>query len=176
MQKQFDDAHHTWLRSMEFAKSLHESFEDKRLLHRVTANLMLTYSIRKEYSNIEEMLLLVEETFPDNHLALGLASFTRMQIQKDRGDYESAKQHAYRSLEHFERTEDNMQIGHALINVAHFEYLLGNYRASTRSLLSAIKKVVLHEDILVIAVKDYVKSLVKVQENDTALRVIEQYV
>lgn len=175
LKRQYDDAHTTWLKALEYAKKIHQEFDDKRLLKVVSANLMLTYAIRKEYSNIGDFLCAVEEMFAEDHDKLGLAQHTRMLVQMERGDYESARKHSYLALEHFEQTENDKQIGHALINVAHFEYRLGNYSASSRSLSDAIKKVVQYEDILVVVVKEYVKSLVKIQEYDTALKVVEKY-
>jgi tetratricopeptide (TPR) repeat protein len=175
LQRQYDDAHSTWLKALEYAQKIQQEYNDKQLLSIVSANLILTYAIRKEYSNIDDFLCVVEEMFVDDHDKLGMAQYTRMIIQKERGNYESARKHSYLSLEHFEKTENDRQIGHALINVAYCEFLLGNFEASTRMLSSAIKKVVQYEDILVVAVKEYVKSLMKMREYGTALKVVEQY-
>jgi tetratricopeptide (TPR) repeat protein len=175
VQRQYDEAHSTWLRTLEYAKKIQQEYNDKQLLKIVSANLMLTYALRKEYSNIDDFLCVVEEMFADDHDKLGMVFFTRAQVQQDRGNLEAAKMFAYRSLEHFEQTHDDRQIGHALINVAHFEYRFENYSASARSLSSAIRKVNRYEDILVVAVKEYVKSLMKLGENSTAKKVVEQY-
>lgn len=175
MQEQYDEAHQTWLLAWGYAKNLETEYADPTLLHLVSANLMLTYSIRKDYSNIEELLNIVEKAFHNDPDKLGKSYYTRMIVENSRGNYEASKKHAYRSLEHFEQTHNNRQIGHALINVSYCEYLLGNYKTSARALLSAIKIVEHHEDILIIAVKEYAKTLLKLREHETAARIIEQY-
>jgi tetratricopeptide (TPR) repeat protein len=174
-QKKYDEAHVTFLNALDYAKLLQEQYDDKQLLHLVTANLMLTYTIRREYSNVEDLLGVVEETFADDPEKLGMVQYTRMKVQEERGNLELARNHAYRSLEHFEQTHNNRQIGHALINVAHYEYTLGNYKEAAQVLSTAIDTVKPFEDILVLAVKEYVKSLMQLKDHQTAIQVIEEY-
>lgn len=175
LQKQYDEAHETWLRCLDFAKQLQEQYDDNQLLHFVTANLMLTYAIRKEYSNIEDVLSTVERALHNNPQALGMAYFTRMKVLRERGNLEYAKKCAYCSLEHFEQTKDQKQIGIALINVAYCEYLVKNFSASAELLISAIQMLRESENYLVIAVKDYVKTLIKLRDYEAAVRIVEQY-
>ncbi|TCP59376.1 Hermansky-Pudlak syndrome 3 (HPS3) protein [Tumebacillus sp. BK434] len=175
VQEKYEEAHKTWLATYEYAKRIEKEFEDKQLLHLVTSNLMLTFTIRKEYSNIEEMLNLVEDVFSDDPSKLSMAYYTRMIMNEDRGELEQAKKLAYRSLELFEQTNDNKQIGRALINVAHYEYVLGNYKTSARLLGSAINIVKSFEEILIIALKEYVKSLLQLRDYHLALQIIDEY-
>ncbi|ARU61820.1 hypothetical protein CBW65_12855 [Tumebacillus avium] len=175
VQEQYEEAHKVWLAAYEYAKRLEEDFADTQLLHIVTANLMLTSTIRREYSNIEEMLNLVEKVFSDDFNKLGMAYYTRMKMYEDRGELKMAKEIAYRSLELFEKTNDEKQIGHALINVAHYEYVLGNYNSSAEVLLSAINTVQPFEGILIIAVKEYVKSLMQLRDYQAVKKVIDEY-
>ncbi|ARU62307.1 hypothetical protein CBW65_15890 [Tumebacillus avium] len=175
VQERYKEAHQTWLAAYEYAKSVEKDFDDKQLLHLVTSNLMLTCTIRREYSNIEEMLNLVEKVFSDDPSKLGMAYYTRMIMNEDRGELEQAKKLAYRSLELFEQTNDNKQVGRALINVAHYEYILGNYKTSARLLGSAINLVKPFEGILIIAVKEYVKSLLQLRDYHSALKVLNEY-
>ncbi|ASS76456.1 hypothetical protein CIG75_16815 [Tumebacillus algifaecis] len=175
VQERFEEAHQTWLTAYEYAKSVETEFDDKQLLYLVTSNLMLTSSIRKEYSQIEEMLKLVEEVFSDDPNKLGRAYYTRMKMYEDRGELVQAKKLAYRSLELFEQTNDKKQIGHALINVAHYEYIAGDYKTSARLLVSAINTVQEFEGILILAVKEYVKSLLQLRDYDMAMQVLNEY-
>ncbi len=174
-QRSFDDAHTTWLKALEYAKKLHEQYAKKHLLNIVTANLMMTYSIRKEYSHLEELLDVVELAFANDPLKMGMAEYTRMKIQEERGDYELAKQHAHRSFKYFEETGSNEQIGNGLINLAHCEYRLGNYRASANALAEAIEFVKPFENILILAVKEYVKSLMQLRDYPTVVKMVEAY-
>ncbi|PWK16145.1 helix-turn-helix domain-containing protein [Tumebacillus permanentifrigoris] len=175
LQAKYDEAHGTWSRALVYAQQLHAQFDEKHLLHLVTANLMLTSTIRKEYSNIEEILQVVEQAFPDNSQVMGISFYTRMKMQEDRGDMKQAKEHAYRSLEFFEQTNNGNHIGKALYNAAYYEYILGNYEKSAKLLSSALKHVLPYEDVLVQVVKNYVKSLMKLRDYDTAIQVVEEY-
>lgn len=175
MQQKYDEAHETWMSALEYAKQIQEQYEDKQLLHLVTVNLMLSYSIRKEYSNIEEFLSLVEKVFFDDPEKLGVAYYTRMKWQEERGNIKLAKNYAYLSLEQFVQTNVIEQICKAKVNVAHYEYLLGNYDISKELLSEVIDQASSFEFVLIHTVKEYVKSLLQLQEYETAIRIIEEY-
>ncbi|KEO85122.1 helix-turn-helix domain-containing protein [Tumebacillus flagellatus] len=175
LKQKYDDAHQTWLQALELAKSVYEKFEDTTLLHPITENLMISYCIRKEFSGAEEMLQHVERVAATNFKALGMIAYTRMRIQEMRGEIKLAREYAYRSLEYFQRTENSKQIGTAYINVAHFEFETGDYRASANALEQAMKYAEGFEDILVHVVKDYVKTLLKLREFESARSVIQTH-
>ncbi|TCP57776.1 hypothetical protein EV586_102220 [Tumebacillus sp. BK434] len=149
-------------------------YGDGDQLHLITSNLMLTYTIRREYSDIERMLAVVEEALADFPEAMGLAYYTRMKVCEDRGEIEEAKKYAYLSLEQFEQTNDE-QIGKALINTAHFEFLTKNYKKAAELLLTAIDKLIMHDYFMLIAVKEYVKTLVRLKEYEAASSLIEKH-
>ncbi|KEO84719.1 helix-turn-helix domain-containing protein [Tumebacillus flagellatus] len=174
-QQEYDEAHGTWLQGLEYAKLLYEQYEEKDLLHLITANLMLTYTIRKEFSHVEEILRLVEQAMPENSIALGLASSTRMNMCLELKKYRQAKEHAISSLEHYRRTNDDSRIAKAMINIAHCDYLLGDYENSAISLSSAIEHAKNYDYTLVFAVKEYVKVLIKQKNYEKAAQSIEKY-
>lgn len=175
LQHHYNDAHATWLKAMEYAKRLQEHHTDSTLLNHVTANLMLTYTIRKEYSLLEDVLTYVESLSPPDPESLGIAYTTRMNRQNDLGNLEQARAFAYRSLEHFEQTHNERQIAIAMINIAHFEYCLGDREASAKTLEKTIQFVSDHHDLLAIAVKEYVKTLIKQGEHDKASEMVTRY-
>ena len=136
---------------------------------------MLTYTIRKDYSNIEGLLSVVEDALVDDPEKLGMAHYTRMKVHEERGNLELAKQHAYLSLELFEKTRNDKQIGRALINIAHYEYLSKNYKKSASLLSKAIETVKQSDHALIHAVKEYAKSLIQLREYETVIRLVDQY-
>lgn len=172
---EYEDAHESWQKALLFAKDIQRSFDDSRLLKIVSENLMLTSARLKDYGGAKEMLQLVEQTAADDPNTLGMIAYSRMVMYGDRGNLESSQKYAYTSLEHFRRTNNNKQIGHALINVAITEYMLGNYQVSAKTLESALDVVQKFEDILVVAVKDYVRALIKIGEYATAIQIVEKY-
>ncbi|MBL0388319.1 helix-turn-helix transcriptional regulator [Tumebacillus sp. ITR2] len=175
LQKDFDESHELWLQALEHAKYLHEEYDERDLLNKVTANLMLTYTIRKEYSNVENFLCAVEAVFADDPLQLGMAQYTRMTVCEERGKLERAKEHAYRSYEYLKQTGSQEQIGHALINMAHCEYRLGKYQISAKLLSEAMSALADYENILILAVKEYVKSLMQLRDYSAVTQLVEKY-
>ncbi|KEO83269.1 hypothetical protein EL26_11305 [Tumebacillus flagellatus] len=175
LQRQYDEAHRTWLESMKCAHVIHERFEDNKLLHIVSSNLMLTYIMRKEYSNVEELLATLDQAFPEDAETLGMTSYTRMNMANERGHVHLAKEYAYRSLEFFQRTGNSRQIALSMINAAHFEYRTENYSISAELLSKAIELVQSREETLMIAVKDYVKTLIALGDLHKAERVLCEY-
>ncbi|ARU63006.1 hypothetical protein CBW65_20030 [Tumebacillus avium] len=175
VQEQYEVAHNTWIQTLEYAKELQEKYNENRLLHLVTTNLMLTSTISKEYSNIESLLVVVEKEFAEDYEKLGMAQYTRMKMQEDRGNVERAKQHAIRSLELFQLTGDPLQIGTALLNVGHYEFLFGNFNECKKLLSSALEHVKSHDDICVHVVKNYVKTLMKLKDYQSAVQIIDEY-
>lgn len=173
--QQHEEAHETWKKALVFAKTIKKTFDDTRLLKIVSENLMLTSVSLRDYGGVDEMLQLVEQSSADDHNSLGMVAFARMVMYGDRRKLELAKKYAYLSLEHFNKTNDCKQIGHALINVARTEYLLGNFDVSAKTLESALETVKDFDDILILAVKNYVRSLIKLQDFDIATQVAERY-
>jgi tetratricopeptide (TPR) repeat protein len=175
LQQEYEDAHESWKKALVYARKIHKSFEDRRLLNLVSANFMMTCARLKDFGGADEMLQFVEGISSDDHQVLGVVAYSRMVMYGDRGNFERAKKYAYQSLEHFTKTNDTKQIGHGHINLARTEYLLGNYTASAEILASALEIVSDFDHILVRVVKDYVKSLLKLRDYDTAIQVVEKY-
>ncbi|PWK15765.1 helix-turn-helix domain-containing protein [Tumebacillus permanentifrigoris] len=175
VQGEYNKAHDIWLSALDFAKSIQREHNDSQLLHIVTANLMLTYTIRKEYSNIESIFHIVEQAFPDHPKAMGQCFYTKMKMEEERGNLELAREYSYNSLEHFSKTDDDKQIGKAFFNVAYYEFLLGSFKKSLNLLSTSIEYLRDFDDLLIRCVKDYVKCLMKLRDHETAIRVVEEY-
>ncbi|PWK14260.1 helix-turn-helix domain-containing protein [Tumebacillus permanentifrigoris] len=173
--QQYVDANRSWKQAFQYAKKIHKTFSDSRLLKIVPANFMMTCARIKDYGGADEMLQLVEEVSTDDYQALGIVAYTRMVMYGDRGDLELARKFAYQSLEHFVKSSNKKQIGYGHLNVAKAEYILGNYVVSAEILCTATEVVQDVDYILVLVVKDYVRSLIKLRDYHTANLVAEKY-
>jgi tetratricopeptide (TPR) repeat protein len=173
--QQYEDAHRSWKQAYEYGKKIQKAYNDSRLVKIVSENLMMTCARLRDYGGADEMLQLVEQTSADDHNALGMVAYARMVMYGDRGSLEQAREYAYLSLEHFSKTNNKKQIGHGHINVARIEYLLGNYAVSAEILASALEIVNDFDHMLVRVVKDYVRTLIKLRDYDTAIQVVEKY-
>ncbi|ARU61897.1 hypothetical protein CBW65_13285 [Tumebacillus avium] len=175
LQQKYEEAHQTWLHAHELAKNIYEQYSDSHLLHLVTANLMLTYIIRKDFSNIEGMLEVADSVFAEQPRAIGLVHYTRMKMFEARGNLELAKKHAYLSLEHYQLAFDQEQTGIALVNCAHFEYVLKRYQEAAKLLPQAIGLLQHYKYYRIFAVNEYAKTLIKLRAHETANKMVEEH-
>lgn len=173
--QQYDEAHHSFQSALKYAEIINEQFGEAYLLHRSTGLLMLTHTIRKEYSNVEHMIQLMETVFHLNPEKMGYVYYTRMKWNEHKGNIRLAKENAYTALDWFKQTCDMEQIGKAMINVAHFEYCTKNYEESARVLNSAIKILEPFDFSLLFAVKEYTKTLLRLGDAVAAIKLIEEY-
>ncbi|KEO81397.1 helix-turn-helix transcriptional regulator [Tumebacillus flagellatus] len=172
--QEYDLAHESFLTAMSYAEKVNESFGDSALLYHVTSYIMVTFTIRKEYTNIVHTLNVVENAFANDAEKMGYVHFTRMKWYEHRGNLEEAKKHSYLALEYFEKTHKEVQIGKAYINVAHYEYHLGNYQQAREILNKAL--VLLHpfEYPRLFAIKEYAKTLLKLGERTSVNALISE--
>ncbi|ASS75193.1 hypothetical protein CIG75_09495 [Tumebacillus algifaecis] len=173
--KQYEEARATWKKALVHARNIHKNFDDARLLKIAYANFFMTCAELKDYEGADELLHFVEEISSDDHKVLGVIAYSRMAMYGDYGNLEYARKYAYQSLGHFILSNDQKQIGHGRINVARAEYLLGNFKASAEVLATALEHVGEFDHILVRVVKDYVRSLLKLQNYETAIKVVERH-
>jgi tetratricopeptide (TPR) repeat protein len=172
--QQYEEAHESWLAAMDLAEKINHEFSDNTLLYHVTSFLLISYTIRKEYTNIVYTLNVVENAFGNDPEKMGYVHYARMKWYEHRGNLEQAKKHSYIALEYFEQTNNKSQIGKAQINVAHFEYLLRNYHKSKEMLSLAMINLKPFDYFYLLAVKDYVKVLLQLEDYLAASQVIEQ--
>lgn len=171
--QQYDEAHDAWLASMEFAEKINSDYEDSSLLYHVTSFLLISFTLRREYTNIQHTLNVVESAFSTDPEKMGYANYARMKWHEHRGNLLKAKEYAYRALDYFQQTGDQEQIGKAMINVGHFEYHTGNYAESASILSSALEVLQMYEYSRLFAIKDYVKTLLKMKDKSTAIQLIK---
>lgn len=173
--RQFHEAHRSLQNALEYAQKIHEHDANDSLLHQVTSFLMVSHTVRKEYSNVESMLRLVEEVFSNDPEKMGYVHYTRMKWNEHQGNIGQAKDNAYTALDWFKQTGDEEQIGKAIINVAHFEYLAGNFKEAALRLTSAMHVLKDYELTLLIAVKEYAKTLLRLGQRQSAVQIIDEY-
>lgn len=173
--REYDKAHQSYLLAFRYAEKLYKQYGDNHHLHLVTSLLMLSFTTRKEYTKIEETLHVVEQAFAYDPVKMGFVHYTRMKWYEHMEKLDDAKKHSYMALDYFEQTHDNDQIGKAVINVAHFEYLLGNFRKSADLLYDAIHRLDGYDYPQLVAIKEYAKTALRLGDAGAASEVIQKY-
>ena len=172
--QKYDEAHESWLKASEFAEKVKEEYGDGTLLYHVFSFLLISFTTRREYSNIQHTLNVVENAFPNDPEKLGYVSYTRMKWHEHRGDLNKALEYANLALGYFHSTNNNSQIGKAMINVAHYQYQKGDFNEAKSMLSSSLGYLHSYDYAKLYAIKDYVKTLIRLGENDHAVQLIEQ--
>lgn len=169
----YDEAHQSWLSAMELAEKINEEFNDSTLLYHLTSFLLISFTTRKEYTSIQKTLDVVEGAFATDPMKMGYTKYARMKWHEHRGNIDEAKRYSYLALDCFKQTDDKAQIGKAMINVGHFEFHTGNYEEAKTILHDAIQVLRSFDYPRLFAVKDYVKSLLKLGDHSQASKWIE---
>ncbi|PWK06942.1 helix-turn-helix domain-containing protein [Tumebacillus permanentifrigoris] len=171
----YDHAHESWVTSMRYAEKISDIFKDNTLLYHISSFLLISFTVRREYTNILHTLEVVENAFRDDPEKMGYVSYTRMKWHEHRREMQKALEYSYIALDYFKKTENHDQIGRALINVGHFEYQFENYHVAKNILSTAVEELAPFDFIRLYAIKDYVKTMIKIGDKTTANELIEQY-
>ncbi|TCP58274.1 Cro/C1-type helix-turn-helix DNA-binding protein [Tumebacillus sp. BK434] len=165
--EKYDEAFETWLLAFEYAQKIANKNNDTSMLFNIIANLMLTYSIRKEYSHLSEIISTVEPHFASDPFRAGVICYSLAKIAENQNNYEAARRHYHRSLDYYISTQHQLSIARATHNTAAFEFRQGNYQVSKKLFEDALPYLNDHMSKLV-SLKELVKTLLMMQETELA--------
>ncbi|PWK13477.1 tetratricopeptide repeat protein [Tumebacillus permanentifrigoris] len=169
----FPQAHQAWLEALPLAEKIRDTFSETDRLYMVTNNLILTYTQKQDFSALTYLLDKVETAFTfSNPKRAGLLATSSAIIATEMGDYEKAQQKWQEAFEQFERTNDQSLIGKGYHNLAYYEFRVGNFAESHRLFAKALHALTPDPIPHLIAIGDYLKTLIKLKETDTALHMI----
>jgi tetratricopeptide (TPR) repeat protein len=172
--ERYPEAHEAWLEAYKYAQLISKKYDDSEPLFHVVTNLSLSFTQRKEFSNLAKILDEVETVFRSSPKHAGVICYSKAMIAEHLGDVKGAREYFYKSLEFHQLTGEPLRIGRSELNVAYFEYKQSNYLISRRYIESAIRNLAKDEDTKMIALKIYGKVLLKLGEKDRAIAIIEQ--
>jgi tetratricopeptide (TPR) repeat protein len=171
----YEQAHGVWLGAYELSQEIYQQYGTTDRLYNILSNLMISYTIRKEYSHLAEILQEIEPVFQEQPNKLGAICYSKAMIAEQAGNKDQAKLHLYQSLDHFQVTGDLNDIGRAELNVGYFEFKSKNYETAKKLLEHAIEKLQDDIGILLIAIKAYIQILFKLGEHERANQLLDGY-
>jgi tetratricopeptide (TPR) repeat protein len=124
--RQYEQAHQYWKLAYEYAQKVKQAYDEHELVLKVASNMMLSYVIRKEYSNLYDMIGEVDGIFQQHPDRAAVYYYSVAKIAENNGDVTEAKRCYYQSYECFEMTENRINIAKSKHNLAAFEYRMGN--------------------------------------------------
>ncbi|MFD2169943.1 hypothetical protein [Tumebacillus lipolyticus] len=170
----YDEAHDAWLQAYQYANEIKERYNDSEYLFDVAKNIMISFSVRKEYAHLSSILSELEPLFESKPERSGALCYSYAMIEYQKGNKESAKQKLYQSLEYYRMTGDEKNIGQAEQNIGYIEYATANYEKAKIFFEKALQKLVQYRYWYLVTVKDYIKTLIMLGEHERATELIMQ--
>lgn len=169
----YQEAHDAWLLAYGHAKKLADkTISEKEPLFNVITNLMISYSNRKEYSELSKILNDIESFFISDPKRKGIINYSLAKISEQKGETEKASQYYYASLNAYRETEAPFFISKALHNTACFEFRCGNFATSKDLFEQALPDLSDHTFHRFVCTKEYCKTLISLGENKHAAELI----
>jgi tetratricopeptide (TPR) repeat protein len=109
----YEQSHKIWLEAFELSQKIYQKYGTTDRLFNILSNLMISYTIRKEYSRLAEILQEIEPVFQDQPNKLGAIYYSKAMIAEQLGSKDQAKLNFYQSLSHFQTTGEPNDIGRA---------------------------------------------------------------
>jgi tetratricopeptide (TPR) repeat protein len=171
----YEQSHEVWLGAIDLAQKIYQKVGTSDRLYNILSNLMISYTNRKEYSHLAEIMRQIEPVFRDQPNKLGAICYSKAKIAEQAGSKDEPKRNLYQSLSYFETTGDRNVIGRAELNVGYFEYKSKNYEVAKSLLERAIERLGDDVPILLIAIKAYVQVLLKLGQCERGNQLLETY-
>lgn len=169
-----EEAHECYLDAFKYAAKLKDKFDDSERLFMVTSNLMITYTVKKDYWTLDHLLREVESAFVNaDPKRAGNLAYSRAVIATERGDYELAYQKWSESLRLYEKTDDTKLIGKAYHNLAYFFFKCGRHEEAQGLFDKSIRLLGPYPDSVPVAWVNSTKNLIKLGETEAAVKLIE---
>ncbi|MCX7571631.1 hypothetical protein OS242_16945 [Tumebacillus sp. DT12] len=169
---QYEPAHQAWLEAYDLAKAIYDKYGETDLLYSIISNLVTTYTIRKDFTRAAELLAMVEDYFLTTPIKSASLTYSRSKLLESLGEVQTAREVSYDSLKYARSSNNSNVIGRALINAAHFEFKLREYKEARHLLVLALEELQQDPISSFIAKKELAKCLIKLGEKAEAEDII----
>ena len=159
LMRDYDQAHAIWLEAYADAKRLSGLWGESEVLYDVLTNLLISFSARKEYIQLQQILAEIKPILYSSANRAGAISYSVAMIAYKNGQFEEAREKLYESLDCYLKLDDVKSVGMAERNVAFIEYRMRNYETAIKWFESAIPKLSVDPYWQAVAVKDFVKAM-----------------
>lgn len=169
-----DGAHQAWREALTYAEQLERKYQQSDVYHRVLHNQIVTLTERKEFEELSELIDRGMMMFQNNPEYMGALYYSKAILHSHRGEIELYGECSRRSLDYLRQTNIPLKIGRAEVNLSYHEFKEGNYEAAKMLLESAVVHLEVDGPAVQIAMKEYVKVLLKLGEHEQAAKIAEE--
>ncbi|MBL0388065.1 tetratricopeptide repeat protein [Tumebacillus sp. ITR2] len=170
-----EEAHEAFLKSYRLYEPVFELYQDSERMYRFTHNLSITYTVRKEYSGLADLLKRVESFSWDDPVKAGSTFFASAVAQYELGQLDDAKRLFQKSLTAYRETDNREYIGRGYYNLGRVQYLTGELQAADSSLESALHELAADSPFRIKAVEMLIKARIHLGELESAMRLIQEH-
>ncbi|PWK09008.1 helix-turn-helix domain-containing protein [Tumebacillus permanentifrigoris] len=176
--KHYMDSHKAWVEALPHAERIVDVFQDMEPLKKITGNLISSFTKIKDYSGMAVFLQKVHSSFHDSvynleHEFMGTLCLSYAITAYNLGDKMMVQQKLEKSLEYYIYTGDTVLIGKGQHNIAYHNFLEGKFHQSKSLFEKDLQTLDYLLEPKLIARKDYIKVLLKLNERALAFRLIE---
>lgn len=170
----YDEAHSTWELAEEQAVKLVDKYGNFEPLNKVLTNLILSSTLRRDYASLNELVARVKPLFADSPEILARLSYSCAMVSDAAGYLEGTRYKLHEALYHEREAGRAGSIGKAEHNIGIVEYKLGNYSAAEEYFLKAIQTLEEYVENRLLAVLQYIKTLLRVGKKTKAKEWVEK--
>jgi tetratricopeptide (TPR) repeat protein len=170
----YEVAHHHRLVSYEYALKLQDKYGETERLHEALKFLLTSYTVRKDYANAKVIVEQVQGLAALDPISYGALYYSLAMIAYESGNFEEAKLRFVESLDSYRLSNEMKEIGRAEHCLAFLEYKMGNFSAAQDMFEKAITTLDRFIVFQLVAIKDYLKVLLKQDDYSTAKYLAEK--
>lgn len=171
---QYTRAKEVWLEALVHAKKMKKDYNESEPLRKITENLIIAYSKLKDYAGLVVLLDELKPDFDDSDPEFTGTLYLSQAITEQRlGDMAKVRDLLVHSLDYFRLTGNIDLIGRGEHNIAYHEYCVGNYYKSKELFEQTITTLADCGQSRLVAIKEYVKVLLKLNERKLAVQWID---
>lgn len=172
---QHEKAHNIWMQALPYAEKISAMFDDTEELYKITSNLILSHTVRKDVLRLALLLEQVEPGFANSDpKRAGYIMYYRARLALDHGDLELFLNQMYRVDELYQMTGDVRLQDTGKNNIAFAEYLAGNLHKAEALYVQIVESPSQFNDLKYLARKGYGQTLLKVKKRTAANVLIEK--
>lgn len=163
------------LKAFEMAEMIFDIYGETGRYHQALRSLIISYSETKDFYNAKMIVEKASEVLGADDLDFVVLNYSLAMIAYNNGNLSSAREMLYLALESYTKMGDRKEIGKAMHNVAFIEFKLGNLEAAKKRFEVAIHTLEGYRDPQIIAIKDYIKVLLKLGDRNKVNTLISDF-
>ncbi|MBL0387766.1 hypothetical protein JJB07_14085 [Tumebacillus sp. ITR2] len=170
---QFTDSNKVFKDSHQLALKMQEHYGETDALYSNVYHLIASFTAIQDYVTASKLLDEIMPFFEAIPSRLSAISYQKAKIEETNGNFFTAKEYAIKSYQYAEQSGNHVTVARTQLNLAHFHYVLSEYKEASELLVRAIEGLENDTRTQLIAHKELGKTLLKLELKEQALAQIQ---